>query len=127
MCRIKYTSLFTLVLLFVTSLALASVTLSWDYTQNPDAPSTRFIVQRCQIAPTVTTCDDMIYLPDGMNIPIYTLTFTDATTVDNTFYCYQVLATNDVDLSITSNTVCLDVPQVRAVFSTRTHHFFGVK
>ena len=82
------------------------VNLTWVYTQNQQKLATKFVMQRCQIIPPLTSCANFSDLPAGSDIPVLTLNFSDMTIVPNVGYCYQVVAVDSMDRSTPSNTFC---------------------
>ena len=84
----------------------ASVSMAWDYN---GTGYTNFQVHRCVASALNLDCVPTADL--GTALPLTQKTYTDATPLEGSRYCYNVVATRPgVAASVPSNTVCKSVP-----------------
>ncbi len=98
---------FSIVVLLWAGLASAQAAgafaLTWQYTQDPVNQATSFSLQRC--IQTTTGCS-MGDLAGATQIPLTTLSYTDATITQNVTFCYRIAAGNTFGRSPYSSTIC---------------------
>jgi hypothetical protein len=85
------TRVLLLVLLLPSLVGATTVTLGWDYTQNPEAQAVGFNVYRQE------ACAGVFTRMNPSTLPLTPLTFADSTVNTNFTYCWVVTAVDALD------------------------------